>query len=208
MTGNERRASVLFLAPHNDDETLFGSFSLLREKPHVVICLRSTVQELRGTGVTYTQREAETQEAMDVLGVRSWEQWSFPDSDPPWDEIERELGQWVVERVYAPAWEAGGHEHHNELAEVVERVFPPEKLTRYLTYTTAGRSSSGAEVAFEPEWVLLKLHALACYRSQIVVPETWTTGHFVGDQREYYAVTPPRPTARARQVIQRLILPG
>jgi LmbE family N-acetylglucosaminyl deacetylase len=180
---------TLFLAPHNDDETLFGAFTLLRERPHVVVCLRSIRQELRGTGVTHAERERETENALRVLGVESWEQWTFPDDDPPWVEIGERFVQLAsgARRVYAPAYERRGHEHHNRIARLAGRAFPAETLTPYLTYTAGGRSHSRREVPYEPEWVHLKLRALACYRSQIVVPETWTTLHFVGDQREYYA---------------------
>jgi LmbE family N-acetylglucosaminyl deacetylase len=178
----------LFIAPHNDDETLFGAFTLLREKPHVVVCLRSIRQELRGTGVTYSEREQETANALEILNVDSWEQWTFSDAEPTWQELERALLPWKdVKKVYAPAYERGGHEHHNKIARIATRVFPRAALTSYLTYTRSGRSSSRHLVPFEPEWVVTKLRALACYHSQIVVPETWTTEHFVGDQHEYYA---------------------
>jgi len=181
--------AAVFFAPHNDDETLFGAFTLLREKPHVVVCLRSVGQELRGTGVRFAEREEETRRALEILGVESWEQWPFADEDPPWVEIERRFVEWnaVAQKVYAPAYERGGHEQHNKIAKIAERVFSPGKLTKYLTYTKGGRSSSGKSVRYEPEWVFLKLRALACYRSQIVVPETRTTLHFVADQHEYYA---------------------
>jgi hypothetical protein len=34
----------LLLAPHNDDETLFAAYTCLRERPKVVVILRSFVR--------------------------------------------------------------------------------------------------------------------------------------------------------------------
>jgi hypothetical protein len=42
----------VFLSPHHDDETLFGAFTLLRERPLVVIVTDSYVQFNRGDGIT------------------------------------------------------------------------------------------------------------------------------------------------------------
>ena len=179
-------SGAIFLSPHNDDETLFGAFTLLRERPRVVTVLRSYVQEQRGTGVTYQQREAETGAALDVLGITDWEQWPYPDTDPPWDEVGGRLGSLEAERIYAPAVERGGHRHHNAIGRLAESLWPG-KVTFYTTYTAWGRTKRGRVVPWEHEWVLLKLRALACYRSQIVVPETWTAPHFLDSQVEYYA---------------------
>ena len=136
------RPGSVFIAPHNDDETLFGAFTLLRERPHVVVCLRSMVQELRGCGITYRQRERETAAAMRTLGVPSWEQWEIPDSEPDWALLEDRLRSLDAARVFAPAVETGGHEHHNAIAAIAERAFGG-RLTAYLTYTEAARSSRG-----------------------------------------------------------------
>jgi LmbE family N-acetylglucosaminyl deacetylase len=176
---------AIFLAPHNDDETLFGSFTLLREKPHVVVCLKSMVQELRGLGITAAQREAETDAALQALGLSEWTQWQIPDSEPDWDEIEARFRALRAERFFAPAFEEEGHAHHNAIAEIAQRVFPRRKLTSYLTYTEHERSWKGKLVPFEPEWVILKLRALSCYRSQIY--EASTQAHFLYPQYEYYA---------------------
>ena len=177
---------AVFLSPHNDDETLFGSFTLLRERPRVITVLRSQVQEQRGTGVTYREREAENAAALEVLGITDWEQWTYADDDPPWREIRERLASVQAEHVYAPAVERRGHAHHNAIGELAGAVWPG-KVTYYTTYTTWGRTKRGHEVPWEHEWVLLKLRALSCYRSQILVPGTWTTHHFLDAQAEYYA---------------------
>ena len=135
----ERSASgAIFLSPHNDDETLFGAFTLLRERPRVVTVLRSYIQEQRGTGVTYREREAETEAALDVLGIADWEQWQYPDSDPPWHAVRERLGSLEAERIYAPAVERGGHRHHNAIGRLADSLWPG-RVTFYTTYKRWGR---------------------------------------------------------------------
>lgn len=184
--GCSNSRGAIFLSPHNDDETLFGAFTLLREQPRVVTVLRSCVQEQVGTGVTHREREAETEAALAVLGVTKWEQWPYPDSDPPWSDVEKRLASLQAEHIYAPAIERGGHPHHNVIGQLAQALWP-RKVTYYTTYTTWGRTKRGCVVPWEYEWALLKLRALSCYRSQIVLPGTWTTQHFLESQIEYYA---------------------
>jgi len=174
--------TALFLAPHNDDEILFGSFTLLRHQPHVVICFRSfrmaDPHYPGGQPVDYETRERETQAAMDLLGC-DWTQLVFRDDQEGqsyalkrWFELNKE---WSFDGdpdvVFAPAYEEGGQFQHNEVALAAQDAFG-ERVVQYLTYTAEGRSSGGREVEFEPEWVELKLRALACYRSQILHPVT------------------------------------
>ncbi|MCL4419163.1 PIG-L family deacetylase, partial [Patescibacteria group bacterium] len=58
----------LFLAPHSDDEALFGSFIIQRTKPLVVIVTDGT-SHARKFGVSIEQRRQESRNAMAVLGV-------------------------------------------------------------------------------------------------------------------------------------------
>lgn len=179
------RLTSLLLAPHNDDETLFAAFTCLAEKPHVVVVLRSQVQEDR-FGITAGTREVETQRAMWLLGC-SWEQWAALDSDPDWDGVETLMRKRAekYERCYAPARETNGHIQHNRIADLADNVFGPERVTHYLTYTTAGKSTSDRSVAYEPAWVERKVAALACYRSQSSLANC--AEHFLRDQHEYLA---------------------
>jgi len=75
----------LFLSPHNDDEALFGAFTIMREKPLVLIVTDSHIQYLRGDGITPGQRRLETQRAMKKLGVEIY----F--LDIPDDNITKEI---------------------------------------------------------------------------------------------------------------------
>lgn len=167
----------LLLDPHGDDGALFAAFTILREKPHVIVCLRSQLQENRGTGIKAAIREAETSEALQLLGVTAWEQWPIPDDKPDWVAVSRLMEQARADlnpdRVYAPEFEVGGHDHHNAVAEIAARVFGPERVVSYLTYVRgSARSDWAAEVEPEPDWIAAKHRALACFGSQIREPST------------------------------------
>jgi len=181
--------SALLLSPHNDDETLFASGFCIAHNPHVVVVLRSQVQEDR-YGITADTREQETGCALDTLGVTGWTQWPYLDSDPDWGAVENALrsidDRLQPDRVFAPAVELGGHAHHNLVGDLAHVVFG-DRVTSYLTYVRGnGRSRSDREVPFMPAWPAVKLRALACYLSQIAEPSTrdWFLD---GGLREWYA---------------------
>lgn len=175
----------LLLSPHNDDDALFASGLILRHRPHVVVVLRSQVQEDRGYGITAALREAETDEAMRVLGV-TWEQWQFSDAAPDWDAIRLDLQALSrrYDHCFAPAPEPGGHEQHNRIGRLADDVFGHARCTFYLTYTrSGGKSTGGTPVLFEPGWAATKTAALRCYRTQREHPST--APHFERDLTEY-----------------------
>jgi len=188
----------LFLAPHNDDETLFGAFTLIAWKPDVIVCFRSAKQSR--SGIEPQRREMETGLALQILeGERGFMQSAvldtatdrealgpltemltdaheiFPESDRPYD------------LVFAPAVEEGGHEQHSFVGQLALDVFGPDRVVPYLTYRRGfGRSTSSVEVPFLPEWPARKLAAMSFYRSQIALPSTapWFVDYGL---REFYA---------------------
>lgn len=167
----------ILLDPHGDDAILFACFTLLRHRPHVVCVLRSQLQEDRRTGIGYQERELETAAAFGILGIGAWEQWRHLDSRPSWEAVRDEMRTleqtWQPEQVFAPAFEAGGHDDHNAIAKVAADVFGPDRIVAYLTYRRgSARSDWGAEVEPEPDWIALKHRALACFVSQIREPTT------------------------------------
>lgn len=181
-----------------DDETLFGSFTIVRYRPRVIVCLRSRLQENRGTGVTYFDRELETAAALEALGQHDartggidFEQWNHPDDEPDWNALEAQLRALAIsapqehwDRVFAPAVEEGGHPHHSRIGELADDVFGAQNVTHYLTYVNGRGRSEGRLVEWENSWIELKLRALACYRSQI---ELHSTGHhFMQALHEWY----------------------
>lgn len=176
----------LFVAPHNDDEVLFGCFTILREKPTVLIVFDGHVQARRGASVTATQRRAESVMAMNILGVPAVRFLGLRDDDPTVtvEQVRRRIEGMGAEEIYAPAFEPNGHHQHNLVASACNDL-PVAK--RYLTYTPAGKSTSAHEVPIlDGAWIALKLRALACYASQLD-PRLGCRPHFLRDQREYYA---------------------
>jgi LmbE family N-acetylglucosaminyl deacetylase len=165
----------LFLSPHNDDETLFGSFTILRHAPHVVVCLRSDVQEKRG-GPPASRRESETDRALFWLRAPSWEQLLTLDTDPDYgpklvDDFERLDKTHRPEKVWTPAIENEGHEQHNGVTLAAMIVFG-ERLQPYMTYQRGNLGSRGVEVPFESSWIESKLRAMSCYGSQHEIENT------------------------------------
>jgi LmbE family N-acetylglucosaminyl deacetylase len=161
----------VFLAPHPDDETLFGAFTLLRHKPTVVCVLDCGAE-----------RAGEFFDACDVLDVPC-QPWPFPETDPDWDAIAARVAALNTDVLYAPAWAKHGNSDHNRIAKIADETHPGA-VVHYLTYTTDGKQTDGVIVSHEPEWVPLKIRALACYPSQSGHPSH--APHFMRDQTERY----------------------
>jgi LmbE family N-acetylglucosaminyl deacetylase len=171
----------LFISPHNDDETLFGAFTLLRERPLVLIVYDSYVQFHRGDRITAQQRRKESSRAVEILGTEV-AFCGLSDESVDAKECSAALTQFAgAEEVWVPAFEQGGHRHHNLISKVADSIFP--RARHYMTYTSAGKSR-GNIVPVEPGWVLKKLKALACYETQIELGTTQK--FFLMDQYEYY----------------------
>lgn len=170
-------SGVLF-APHNDDETLFAAFTILRYRPQVVVCFAST-GDYGDPGV----REAETRDAMEVLGARGVEQWAGGDLVAQmlaYDDA-RHPGH-----VWAPSVDAS-HPDHVAVARAARQVFG-DRVRAYETYRDGAKVRHGAPVPFEPIWLQHKLRALARYPSQIAHPRasqffTWDLLEYEGEPR-------------------------
>lgn len=177
----------LFLSPHNDDEVLFGAFTLMRDSPLVVIVFDGHVQGLRGAPITANQRRSESISALRELGVSPPMFLGYPDTEDRPKSLLASLrhlaDRHAPELVYAPAVEANGHAQHNYVGELAKQIFP--KVQHYMTYTRTGGKSTGSPVNPEPWMVWRKMRALACYESQITLDNC--REHFLRDIREYYA---------------------
>lgn len=168
------RQSMLFLSPHFDDEALFGSFTVLRHRPRVIVCFPSE----RDYGTTEL-REAETREALGVLGGTFAEAWDGTDLVAKMRAADE---RYRPARVWAPD-AACSHPQHQAVAAAAAKVFAG-RLTTYHTYRDGERVRSEREVEAHPEWVETKLRALLRYRSQVQHPRVGV--FFLHDQREYY----------------------
>jgi len=173
-----------FIAPHNDDETLFGSFSIQQHSPIVIVVYDGYLQGARGESVTFSNRRLETREAVRILGasVRFLGFDDRTDTDPC--RLVSALSEFKDgSMVWYPEVETGGHHQHNLVGKVCREIFRPAVSMRYLTYTSEGKSCSGKEVACSTEEIIRKWKALGCYASQIDIPNC--RPHFLRDQREY-----------------------
>jgi len=158
----------MFLAPHNDDEALFGAFTIMREKPLVVIATDSYVQQLRGDGITAKQRRLETERAMEKVGVESYF-LGIPDNNFTRETLISALEATPeniknAKVVFAPMVE-GGNKIHDIVGEVAHEMF--DNVLHYSTYTKT-RSYSIGDIEVKPtqEERKLKSDILEEYHTQ------------------------------------------
>lgn len=161
---------TLFIAPHNDDEALFGSYTLIREKPLVVVVTDGFIQAKRGDDVTWDERRAETLEAMRMAGCPVLF-GGIPDDVVNSGLIRSLLGSlFNFSRVYAPALQ-GGNAHHDMVSVVAREMF--HDVIQYTTYTKDELWTTGnKEIIPSVEEAVLKDQMLNCYQSQINLPST------------------------------------
>lgn len=175
--------TALLLEPHQDDAVLFASFTLIRERPDVITVLADARNQ---QGVTGEMRNEENRQAFRQLGVAAPVVWRYRDDEPDWEAIQDDLVRLsgpTYRRVFAPWPERGGHEQHNRIGEMAVEVFGSDRVTFYTTYVYGGpRTRVGVEVDPDPEWIIRKHRALACFESQILHgPRRF----FMEDLREY-----------------------
>lgn len=169
----QKVSSVLF-APHFDDETLFAAFTILRHRPHVVVCYPSA----RDYGETAV-REAETRDAMSVLGAAGVECWAGGDLRAQMDVFDARRRP---TRVWAPDVDSS-HPEHVAVALAARQAFG-DRVTSYHTYRDGQKVRSARPVPYEPAWVGQKLRALARYTSQHSHPRAHA--FFLQDLQEFY----------------------
>jgi LmbE family N-acetylglucosaminyl deacetylase len=174
----------LFLAPHPDDETLFGAFTLLREKPLVVIMTESFIQQNRGENITAEQRWQESVNAMKVLGcplLRLGIRDDIIDKAIVREKLSR---FWGFEEVYAPEIQLG-NPHHDLIGQVAKEMF---NCRMYATYTRGEWfTPSGKEIIPTENELLLKERALSCYTSQLQLKATAEHFNAVKGKSEWMA---------------------
>ena len=177
----------LLLSPHNDDECLFAAYTLMREKPLVIVVTDSDLAE----GVTADQRRQESRRACELLGVPvvflGLKDGTLKEQQA---DLRRRLEPFASQawaRVYAPAIQ-GGHKDHDALGDVVSTMF--SAVSYYATYA-AGElfSPAGSEIEPTPEEVERKNRALDCYPSQIRLARTLSRFDTVRGRSEYLGDT-------------------
>lgn len=168
----QKHRGVLF-APHNDDETLFAAFTILKYRPRVVVCYASA----RDYG-DEKQREEESRDALSVLGAESFQQWHGGDLRQQMRELKAQLKPTAV---WAPSALAS-HPDHVEVSKAAVEIFG-DLVRFYHTYKDGQKVRDGAVVDYEPVWLGHKHRALARYESQIAHPRA--SQFFAWDLVEY-----------------------
>ena len=113
---------VIFLAPHNDDESLFGAYTLMRLKPLVIVVTDSYIQPDRGDlSCSAQNRRKETIEAMALVGCPVVF-LGIKDNELTEDNLRERLKLFNPETIYAPAVQ-GGNAHHDLVGKVALELF-------------------------------------------------------------------------------------
>ena len=167
----KKKYKSIFISPHFDDETLFGAYTIMREKPLVIICIDSYIEEERGDNATNEERTAETMTAMKLLGVKV-ELLHIPDKSFTYDDLYDKLGEildkYEPEVVYAPAIEENGNPIHNDVGRVADDIF--DNVKHYMTYNISDTKTRGSKIIVPTEGgVALKNRMLKCYPSQMEI---------------------------------------
>lgn len=165
----------LFIAPHNDDEALFGAFTLIRYKPLVLVVTDSYIQQNRGEHITASERRSETYEAMKVADCPVFFGGIRDDVIDEW-QVENLLSRFDnLDMVYFPAEVPNGNEHHNLISQVAKKLclLKGWQYRQYMTYAKDQLYLVGTEEMFPtPEEREIKERMLNCYQSQLSLPAT------------------------------------
>jgi LmbE family N-acetylglucosaminyl deacetylase len=154
----------ILLSPHQDDEILFTCYTLLRERPKVIFITDSYTQWNRGDGITAEQRNKESRNALDFLGIE-YEFLGLRDDEITEQTLHAALEDiYGVDKCYSPAFEIGGNPIHNLVSRVADVFFD---CTHYMTYSGSSHKTKGS-VIITPTSVekALKRTALTFYPSQ------------------------------------------
>jgi LmbE family N-acetylglucosaminyl deacetylase len=207
--------SALVVAPHPDDETLGcgGVISLLRDlgqSVRVLVISGGTLSHPRSfkypAAKLLALREAETLEALAILGVSStettflrWQDGSIPTSESP--DFQAAVAQcygllkmWMPETVFLP-WRSDPHPDHRATWQLIRMALSDLKSSpRLIEYPIwdwdpdqrGNHSTNGQQfVAWRFDITSVrkkKLKAIAAYRSQ--------TTNLIDDDPEGFRLTP------------------
>ena len=122
----------LFIACHNDDEALFGAYTLMREKPLVVVVTDGITHKKR-FGIDPKTRRAESIKACNIARV-SVQFLGLPDDKLKKSDLKLHFSRLKgFSKIYAPALD-GGNPVHDMVSEMAWYVWG-DKVTFYTTYS-------------------------------------------------------------------------
>ena len=155
----------LLLAPHNDDEVLFAAYTIMREKP-LVIVITDGWQHVHRYNISVEQRRRESVEAMNMLCAPILFM-GLPDDNFIEDELRERL-KWIdADVIYAPEVYQNGNPQHNMVGRVAKELFG-DKVKTYSTYEIHNLEPKGNIIIMPTEEEKnLKEHALSKYISQL-----------------------------------------
>lgn len=171
---------TLFIAPHNDDEALFGSYIIQVYKPLVIVLTDSYIQYERGEKMSHKDiRTAESIAAMKILDAEVVFA-HIPDKDFNAELCEAALLPYAAkvntpqpvgqgyDMVFSPSPIEGGNWMHDVTGQIADKIFPGISI-HYSTYTKDREYPAGHALIFPSEVMRQnKLRAIACYKSQMV----------------------------------------
>ena len=159
----------IVLAVHNDDECLFCAYTIIREKPLVIIITDGFNQTIYGVKTDWLERRRESIRAMAILGA-SVMFMGIRDVDLTENLLYERLKYINPEVVYAPALQ-GGHQAHDIVSKIAKELFRANVIY-YSTYTKEELFARGIkEVIPTQEEIELKNKALAEYKTQLKMSE-------------------------------------
>jgi LmbE family N-acetylglucosaminyl deacetylase len=165
---------MFLLSPHPDDETLFASYRIMRDKPVVIILTHPTAQ-----GDNAKERLFEAYSACQILGVPVMF-LGIPEDKFSEELLREKLTQLnLTGTVIAPALD-GGHPHHDITYKVATDMYSDVKY--YKTYGKGETRAEGWEVEATVDEMKLKRQAMNCYQTQINNP---LTAHYFITLNEY-----------------------
>jgi len=152
------KVDKILWVPHNDDEALFCAYTIIREKPLVIVCFDSYIQEW----TTWQERRKESQRAMKILGAEV-DFLGLSDKEDTREDLIEAMKDYTADRMWACT---GSNKHHEWLGDVARGLWPSCIICS--TY-------SGDDLHVKTPWVLhpspeeirLKNEALNCYKSQL-----------------------------------------
>jgi LmbE family N-acetylglucosaminyl deacetylase len=165
----------MILIPHTDDESLYCAYTIMREKPLVVIVFDSYIQDW----CTKEQRRQESINALELIGVE-FVFLGLNDAISTESDVREALMKFKPSKCYAPS---GSHKHHEMLGRLAKELY--KNVTIYTTYEGNNYLVKGKTVIIPTkEEIELKNKMLDCYKSQLVK----NAPHFeaVRGQSEYY----------------------
>lgn len=146
----------IFLAPHNDDECLFGLDILIEERPLVVIVTHSTLQGDNGF-----ERAMESYKAIKDLGL-SICYLQIDEGKLTEEALVDKLGKfYTTDVVYIP--KESDNEQHNLVRETAKKIF--RNTYEYDNYLNG-------VVSKETKYPEIKKQVLKHYKTQINIEAT------------------------------------